>query len=97
MYFRLLKLEIKNFFRNPQFGANLAMKILMGFAMAYFSLVFIGCAFGLFFFAREEMNVDPVLLLSKYFLYYWVIALMARYFIQQRPTQNIKPFLTHNI
>jgi len=97
MYFRLLKLEIKNFFRNPQFGANLAMKILMGFAMAYFSLVFIGCAFGLFFFAREEMNVDPVLLLSKYFLYYWVIDLMARYFIQQMPTQNIKPFLTQNI
>ena len=41
--------------------------------------------------------MDPVKLLCKYFLYYWVLDLVIRYFIQQMPTQNIKPFLSQNI
>ncbi|MGC4128870.1 MAG: DUF5687 family protein [Bergeyella sp.] len=94
MYRRLLQLEIKNFFRNPQFGANLAMKILAFFGMAYFAGIFLMLPFLLYYFATEEMNADPLKIFCKYFIYYWAFDLIIRYFIQQMPTQNIKPFLT---
>ena len=97
MYLKLLRLESKSFFRNPQLGANIAMKILMGFSIVYFSLVFIGGAFGLFYFAKEELHVDPLKLFCQFFLYYWAADLLIRYIFQQMPTQNIKPFLTQNI
>lgn len=97
MYSKLLQLEFKNFIRNPQFGANLAMKILMAFAYAGVCITFFFMAIGLYFVSKKELNTDPLLLFSKYFLYYAAIDLVLRYFIQQLPTQNIKPFLTQNI
>lgn len=97
MYWRLIQLEFKNFIRNPQFGANLAMKILMFFGMAYFTLMFIAAPFLLYFFAIQKLKTDPLLLFSKYFTYYWAFDLSVRYFMQQMPTQNIKPFLTLGI
>ncbi|MFC6269128.1 DUF5687 family protein [Frigoriflavimonas asaccharolytica] len=97
MYRKLLRLEFKNFFRNPQLSANIAMKIFMGFGIIYFSLAFIGAAFGLFFFVRKELNADPVQIFCRYFIYYWAADLLIRYMLQQMPTQNIKPFLTQNI
>lgn len=97
MYSTLLQLEFKNFIRNPQFGANLAMKILMAFAYAGVCATFFFMAIGLYFVSKKELNTDALLLFSKYFLYYAAIDLVLRYFIQQLPTQNIKPFLTQNI
>lgn len=97
MYWRLIQLEFKNFIRNPQFGTNLGMKILMFFGMAYFSAIFVALPFILYFFAKKKMEVDPLLLFCKYFIYYWAFDLIIRYFMQQMPTQNIKPFLTLGI
>ena len=97
MYRRLLQFEFKNFIRNPQFGANLVMKILMFFGMAYFSIAFAAMPLLLYFFAKDKLHTDPILLFSKYFIYYWAFDLLIRYFMQQMPTQNIKPFLTLGI
>lgn len=97
MYRRLLQFEFKSFIRNPQFAANLGMKILMFFGMAYFSALFVIAPFLLYFFATEEIMADSLLLFCKYFIYYWVVDLLLRYFMQQMPTQNIKPFLTLGI
>lgn len=97
MYRRLLQLEFKNFIRNPQFGANLGMKILMFFGMAYFSAIFMAMPFLLYFFAKKKMMADPLLVFCKYFIFYWAFDLLIRYFMQQMPTQNIKPFLTVGI
>lgn len=97
MYGNLLRLEIKSFFRNPQLGANIAMKILIWFSVFYFSLMLVGAAFGLFYFAKKEMNADPLKIFCQYFIYYWAADLVMRYLLQQMPTQNIKPFLTQNI
>ncbi len=97
MYWRLLQFEIKNFLRNPQFGANLAMKLLTFFALIYFSGVFLMMPFLLYFYAKKEMHADPLVVFCKYFVYYWAFDLIIRYFIQQMPTQNIKPFLTTGI
>lgn len=97
MYLRLLSLEIKSFFRNPQFGANLAMKILAAFGIVYFALVFLAMPFLLFKVSTEEFGMEPLRLFSRFFIYYWALDLVIRYFVQQMPTQNIKPFLTQNI
>ena len=97
MYFRLLQLELKNFIRNPQFGANLFFKIMSLFALANFAVIFVGAAFFIFFIAQNKLHVDPLVLVSKYLVYYLVFDLAVRYFMQQLPTQNIKPFLTQNI
>lgn len=97
MYWKLLQLEIKSFFRSPQFGTNLAMKILMGFGMLYFAMIYVGSPFLLYFYAKEEAQTDPLKLLSRFFVYYWAFDLVIRYFFQQMPTQNIKPFLGLNI
>ena len=97
MYLRLLSLEIKSFFRNPQFGANLAMKILAAFGIVYFALVFLAMPFLFFKVSTEEFGMEPLRLFSRFFIYYWALDLVIRYFVQQMPTQNIKPFLTQNI
>ena len=97
MYRRLLQLEYTNFIRNPQFGTNLGMKILMFFGMAYFSALFVAMPFILYFFAKKKMQIDPLLVFCKYFIFYWAFDLLIRYFMQQMPTQNIKPFLTVGI
>src|SRR5690606_3204492 len=71
--------------------------ILMGFTYAWLGISFIAMAFGLYFYSKEELQADPLRLFSRYFLYYAVIDLVVRYFMQQMPTQNIKPFLTQNL
>ena len=97
MYLKLLSLELKNFLRNPQFGVNITMKILMAFTYFWICASFFGMAVGLYFFVKEEMAGDPLRLFCKYFLYYAALDLIIRYFIQQMPTQNIKPLLTQNL
>lgn len=97
MYLRLLSLEVKNFLRNPQFGANLVMKILMVLGIIYFSLIFLALPFIFYKLSSKEFGIEPLKLFSRIFLYYWALDLVVRYFVQQMPTQNIKPFLTQNI
>lgn len=97
MYLKLLRLEVKSFFRNPQFGVNLAMKILAAFGMLYFSLVFLSLPFLLYFYVKEELGADSLVFFCSFFAYYWFADLLIRYFLQPMPTQNIKPFLTLNI
>lgn len=96
MYKKLLSLEIKNFFRNKDLGTNIALKILMFFFMIMMCSVFFFGAIILHKYATKT-NVDPLLLFSAYFVYYWAYDLVIRYFFQQMPTQNLKPFLTLNI
>ena len=90
-------MEFKNFLRNPQFGANLALKILMFFGMIYFSAIFIALPFALYALAVKKLHVDPLVLFCRYFIYYWALDLVIRYMLQQLPTHNIKPFLAQKI
>ena len=94
MYLRLLKLEFLSFFRNPQFGTSLGIKILTYFGMFYFSVMFGMLSFVLYYFSVEELHTDPIRLFSRYFIYYLAVDLVIRYIMQPMPTQNIKPFLT---
>ncbi len=97
MYLKLLSFELKSFFRNPQFAGKLVLKILMAFGFIWLGLTFVGLAAGSFYFIKDKMQQDPLLIFSSFFLYYAVLDLLVRYFMQPMPTQNIKPFLTQNI
>ncbi len=96
MFRRFIFLEIKNFLRSKSFGAGLAMKIGMFFIFAYIAAIYFGGAFLLYFGAKEE-DLDPLKLFSGYFLIYWLLDLLMKYFFQQLPTENIKPLLTLRI
>lgn len=96
MFSRFLKLEIKSFFRSPQFAAGIAMKIGMAFLYFYIAFIFVGGAFGVYFGALEEKK-NPIHLFCSFFLIYWFLDLAVKFFVQQLPTNNIKPLLTLKI
>ncbi|MBS9766756.1 MAG: hypothetical protein KGV44_04375 [Flavobacteriaceae bacterium] len=73
------------------------MKIFMVFGALYFFLILIGLPFVVFFVAKEVLHISALEVFSKYFLYYVMVDLGLRYFMQSLSSQNIKPFLTLNI
>ncbi|KQS89925.1 DUF5687 family protein [Chryseobacterium sp. Leaf394] len=97
MFKRFLKLEWKSFFRGSSVGINLAMKILRIVGICFFVLWLAMMSFIAYFYAQEEMNEDPLKIISRFLIIGWLIDLVFKYMIQQIPTQNIKPFLTQNI
>lgn len=94
---RFIRLEFKSFFRSSSLAANIVVKIFQLLGVLYILAIFVFAAFGAFYFPKQKLHIDPLPFISK-FLIYWLIAdLFLRYFFQQMPTQNIKPFLTMNI
>ena len=65
--------------------------------MLYFLAMFVFIAFGAYYFPKKELHIDPLPFISKFMIYWLIADLFLRYFFQQMPTQNIKPFLTMNI
>lgn len=94
---RFIKLEFKRFFRSSSLAANVIVKVFQLLGMLYFLAMFVFIAFGAYYFPKKEMHIDPVLVISRFLIYWLVADLFLRYFFQQMPTQNIKPFLTMNI
>ena len=63
---------------------------------AYLALIFVGGAIGVYFGAKK-VGYEPIQLFSRIFLVYIAIDLLLKYFMQQLPAENIKPFLTMKI
>ncbi|CAM4154560.1 DUF5687 domain-containing protein [Zobellia roscoffensis] len=95
MFKSFIKLQWKSFFRSSALGKSLGVKILMGFFALYLMgmLAFLGST--LFFILKKTIpNVDPVVILNQYLLYWVLGELFLRYFMQKLPVLDIKPFLT---
>lgn len=97
MFKHFIRLEWKSFFRSASMGTNLAMKILMGFLVLYFIVIFCVAGVATFFAIKEELHLEPLSIINKFLIYYLVVDLVFRYFLQQMPVMNIKPLLTLNI
>lgn len=97
MFKRFLGLEWKSFFRGSSVGLNLAMKIFRIIGICFFVFWLISMSFIAYFYVQEEMEQDPLKIISRFLIIGWVIDLVFKYMLQQIPTQNIKPFLTLNI
>ncbi|MFC4165004.1 DUF5687 family protein [Epilithonimonas zeae] len=94
---RFVRLEFKNFFRSSSLAANIVIKIFQLLGVLYILAIFVFAAFGAFYYPKKELHIDPLPFISKFLIYWLIVDLFLRYFFQQMPTQNIKPFLTMNI
>ncbi|QSW91294.1 MULTISPECIES: DUF5687 family protein [Flavobacterium] len=89
---KFIYLEWKAFIRSASFNKNLAMKILLGFLMIYFSLIFIGMGVGLFY-VLKDMKLEPFVTVNRFLVYYFLFDLLIRLLLQSIPVLNIKPLL----
>ncbi|WP_445453371.1 DUF5687 family protein [Flavobacterium sp. 25HG05S-40] len=92
MFKHFIKLEWKAFARSASFGANLALKIIMGLGALYFIVCFAILGTAVFFILKDQ-GMEPLATVSKYLIYYFVFDLVIRYFFQKMPVTNIKPLL----
>lgn len=92
MFKLFIKLEWKSFLRSASFGTNLALKIIMGLAALYFIACFTILGTAVFFILKEE-GLEPLVTINKYLIYYVLVDLIIRYFLQKMPVTNIKPLL----
>lgn len=95
MFKHFASLQWKSFFRSSSLGKSLGMKLLMGF-FALWTIVSLLIS-GLAFFSlikKVAPDVDPVLMLSRFMLYWIIAELFLRYLMQKLPVMDIKPFLT---
>lgn len=93
MFRHFIRLEWKAFFRSAGMGANIAMKILMGFLALYFMVIFVVMGVGAYL-GIQKAGLDPIATVNKYLIYYLVLDLVVRFFFQKMPVMNIKPLLT---
>ena len=95
MFKRFASLQWKSFFRSANFGKSLAVKILMGFFAVYMLVVLAASGAGMYFILRKAVpEQSPMWTLSQYLIYWVLIELFLRYFMQKLPVMDIKPFLT---
>lgn len=94
---RFIKLEFKSFFRSSALAANIVMKIFQIIGILYMLAMFVFIAFGAYYVTKKQLHTDPLPFISRFMVYWLTFDLLVRYFFQQMPTQNIKPFLTMNI
>lgn len=94
MFQRLLSLQWKSFFRSSSLGKSLGIKIVMGFFAVYMMLFLVGMGGALYFILEKAVpDENPIWVLSKYLIYWVLIELLLRYFLQKLPVMDIKPFL----
>lgn len=94
MFRQFLRLEWKAFFRASSFTGNVVMKVFMIFAAIYFSIIFLSLGAFSYGIIKDEMGQDPLVVVSKYMIYYMLGDLMVRLFLQKIPVINIRPLLT---
>ncbi|QTY26038.1 DUF5687 family protein [Flavobacterium sp. CS20] len=94
MFKRFVSLQWKQFRRSSYFEVAIAIKILMILGILYFAGMAILAGVGGYFILQKVIpEVDPLLTLNQYLIYWFLFDLGIRYFIQQMPVINIKPLL----
>jgi hypothetical protein len=92
MFAKFIYLEWKSFTRSASFASNLALKILMGFLILYFTVLFLALGVGAFYILRD-MKLDPLVTINRFLMYYFIIDLIVRLLLQAIPVMNIRPLL----
>jgi len=92
---RFLSLEWKQFTRASYFKKGLAIKILMFFAVIYFGgmALFLGASL-YFIFKKSLPEIDPIVIVNNFLIYWILFELLIRYFLQQLPVMNITPLMS---
>ncbi|WP_121666146.1 DUF5687 family protein [Mesonia aquimarina] len=94
MFKRFLSLEWKQFSRSSYFQKGLAIKILLIFAALYFGGSFLVLGTTAFFILEDVFpGQDPLNVVNNYLIFWFLIDMAYRYFMQQLPVMNIKPYM----
>ncbi|TXE13018.1 hypothetical protein FUA26_04280 [Seonamhaeicola algicola] len=90
-----LNLEWKAFFRSATLGKSIAIKILMGFFLLYFAIIFSFAGFFMIkILGKTHPNISPFVAFNS-FIFFWILAdLLFRFFFQKLPVMSVKPLLT---
>ncbi|MEM5565607.1 DUF5687 family protein [Psychroserpens sp. AS72] len=92
---QFVSLEWKQFFRSANFGKSIAIKIFMGFMALYMIGAFLFIGVFLYKILKKLVpDLDPIEVINNYLIYWILIELVIRYFMQKLPVLNIKPLLT---
>lgn len=95
MFKMFTSLQWKSFFRSSNLGKSLGIKILMGFFGVYMLVSLAATGAGLYFILKKIVpEQSPMWSISQYMVYWILIELFVRYFMQKLPVMDIKPFLT---
>ena len=92
MFKHFIRLEWKSFFRSASFGTNVVLKVFMGLMALYFVAMFLLLGFGIYPILQES-GLNPFTTVNKFLIYYFVVDLVLRYFLQKMPVMNIRPLL----
>lgn len=96
---KFIDLEWKSFTRSAAFKQNLAFKIFIGFFAVLFLLEFAalgGFSYTILESLIEDGKIDaanPFEVVNRFLIYWFVIDIAYRYFLQKMPVSNIKPLL----
>jgi hypothetical protein len=99
MFKHFVNLEWKSFTRAAAFKQNLFFKIFIGFFAVLFLLEFAALGAGSYFIIEEfieESTIigrNPFRVVNRFLIYWFIIDLTFRYFMQKMPVANIKPLL----
>ncbi|WP_431126889.1 DUF5687 family protein [Flagellimonas flava] len=95
MFKRFIQLQWKSFFRSSSFGKGLALKIVMIFFGLYLLSALVGLGVVLYFVLRKIFpDQNPMWMLSQFMIYWILVELFFRYFMQKLPVMDVKPLLS---
>jgi hypothetical protein len=94
MFKHFINLELKAFFRSASVGKSIGLKILMGFLVIYFLLVFLVLGIALYPLLEKSFpNQKPLAIVNSFVIFWLAFELVLRFFMQSLPVINIKPLL----
>lgn len=95
---QFISLEWRQFRRSSAFGKSLVMDIIIGFLVLYFAASFLFLGIGIYFLLEDAFpGKDPLELVNQYLVYWFLLDLVYRFFIQKLPVMNIKPLMVFPI
>lgn len=97
MFKHFISLEWKSFTRSASFKTNVVLKILMILGALYFMAIFAFLGVGLYYLLEKEFNLEPFSTVNQFLIYYLLLDLLVRFFLQKIPVMNIRPLLSFNI
>lgn len=94
MFTRFLSLEWKQFSRSSYFTKGIVIKIFLILGALYFAGLALALGAGGFFIIKESLSgTDPLVFVNNFLIFWFLFDLCIRYFMQQLPVMNIKPFM----
>ncbi len=94
MFKRFVSLEWKQFSRSSYFQKGLAIKILLVLAALYFIAMAVFAGIGAYFGIQKMLpDKNPVEVINNFVIYWFLTDMVIRFFMQQLPVLNIKPYM----